>query len=52
SGYRFVTRAAERHIPIGILNIGESRGDGLADVRVEARAGDVLPRLAQALTRA
>ncbi|AFE08391.1 Sir2 family protein [Corallococcus coralloides DSM 2259] len=51
SGYRFVTRAAERHMPIGILNIGESRGDGLADVRVEARAGEVLPRLAQALTR-
>ncbi|MFB1481887.1 NAD-dependent protein deacetylase [Corallococcus sp. RDP092CA] len=51
SGYRFVTRAAERRIPIGILNLGESRGDGLAAVRVEARAGDVLPRLAQALTR-
>ncbi|NBD08744.1 NAD-dependent protein deacetylase [Corallococcus silvisoli] len=51
SGYRFVTRAADRHMPIGILNIGESRGDSLADVRVEARAGDVLPRLAKALTR-
>ncbi|RKH17373.1 NAD-dependent protein deacetylase [Corallococcus sp. CA047B] len=52
SGFRFVTRAAERHMPIGILNIGESRGDSLADVRVEARAGDVLPRLVASLTRA
>ncbi|CAM3106573.1 NAD-dependent protein deacetylase [Corallococcus sp. ZKHCc1 1396] len=52
SGFRFVTRAAERHVPIGILNLGESRGDSLADVRVEARAGDVLPRLVESLTRA
>jgi NAD-dependent deacetylase sirtuin 4 len=51
SGFRFVQRAVARHMPIGILNIGESRGDELADVRVEARAGEVLPRLALALTR-
>ncbi|WP_414654170.1 NAD-dependent protein deacetylase [Hyalangium sp.] len=50
SGYRFVLRAAERHMPIGMLNIGESRGDDLADVRVEARVGEVLPRLAEALS--
>jgi NAD-dependent SIR2 family protein deacetylase len=49
SGYRFVLRASERHMPIGMLNIGESRGDALADVRVEARVGQVLPRLAEAL---
>jgi NAD-dependent SIR2 family protein deacetylase len=49
SGFRFVQRAVARHMPIGILNIGESRGDELADVRVEARAGEVLPRLALAL---
>lgn len=51
SGFRFVQRAADRHLPIGILNIGESRGDALADVRVEARVGDVLPRLAAALVQ-
>jgi len=50
SGYRFVLRAAERHMPIGMLNIGESRGDELADVRVEARVGDALPSLAAALS--
>ncbi|XXF76115.1 NAD-dependent protein deacetylase [Myxococcaceae bacterium GXIMD 01537] len=51
SGFRFVQRAADRHVPIGILNLGESRGDELADVRVEARAGDVLPALARELAR-
>ncbi len=51
SGYRFVLRASERHMPIAMLNIGESRGDALADVRVEARVGEVLPRLAAALAQ-
>ncbi len=51
SGYRFVLRAAERHMPIGMINIGESRGDELADVRVEARAGEVLPQLVEALAQ-
>jgi NAD-dependent SIR2 family protein deacetylase len=51
SGYRFLMRASERRMPIAILNIGECRGVELADVLVEARAGDVLPGLAQALAR-
>jgi len=51
SGYRFLVRASQRRMPIAILNIGECRGAELADVRVEARAGDVLPRLAEALGR-
>jgi|SRR5215217_926458 len=51
SGYRFLVRAAERHVPIAIVNIGECRGVELADLCVEASAGDVLPRLAQALAR-
>jgi NAD+-dependent protein deacetylase sirtuin 4 len=49
SGYRFVARAAERRIPIGIVNLGETRGDPLATAKVEGLAGDVLPRLASAL---
>jgi NAD-dependent SIR2 family protein deacetylase len=52
SGYRFVLRAAERHMPIGLLNIGESRGAALASVRVEAKAGEVLPELASLLVGA
>lgn len=51
SGYRFLVRAVERHVPIAILNLGECRGVELADLRVEASAGDVLPRLAEALAR-
>ncbi|MFE8596510.1 NAD-dependent protein deacetylase [Archangium violaceum] len=49
SGFRFLQRAADRHMPIGLVNIGECRGGELVDVRVEARAGEVLPRLAAAL---
>ncbi|MCE9666502.1 NAD-dependent protein deacetylase [Myxococcus stipitatus] len=49
SGYRFLVRASERHMPIGILNIGECRGVELADVCVEAKAGEVLPALVSAL---
>ncbi|NUO48213.1 MAG: NAD-dependent protein deacetylase [Polyangiaceae bacterium] len=49
SGYRFVRRAAERDIPIAIVNEGETRGDALATIRIDARLGDVLPRLVQTL---
>jgi len=49
SGYRFVLRAAERNQPIAIVNLGETRGDPHAHVRVDARAGDVLPAVAAAL---
>ena len=51
SGFRFVRRAAKRSHPIGIVNLGETRGDDLADLRVDAKTGDVLPRLAYALSR-
>jgi NAD-dependent deacetylase sirtuin 4 len=49
SGYRFVRRAAERHMPIAIVNLGETRGDPYATVRVDAPAGDVLTALARSL---
>lgn len=49
SGYRFVRGAAERGMPIAIVNLGETRGDPHATLRVDAPAGEVLPRLAQAL---
>jgi len=49
SGYRFVRRAAERGVPIAILNRGPTRGDDHAQVRVDARAGLALPELARAL---
>jgi NAD+-dependent protein deacetylase sirtuin 4 len=49
SGYRFVHRAAERGIPVAILNRGPTRGDPHAAVRVDARAGAALPELVRAL---
>ncbi len=49
SGYRFVRRAAERNIPIAIINRGATRGDPHAMLRIDARCGDALPALARAL---
>ena len=49
SGYRFVRRAAERGLPVAILNRGPTRGDPHAQLRVDARAGEALPALARAL---
>jgi NAD-dependent SIR2 family protein deacetylase len=51
SGYRFVVRARERGMAIAIVNLGETRADPLATVRVEARAGEVLAELALELTK-
>lgn len=49
SGYRFVRRAADKGIAVAIVNIGESRGDTHAALRIDAHAGQVLPALALAL---
>jgi NAD-dependent SIR2 family protein deacetylase len=50
SGYRFVLRAGKLGIPVGIVNVGPTRGDGKADVRVDAPLGVALPELARRLT--
>lgn len=42
SGYRLVLQAARADQPIGIVTRGPSRGDHLADVRVDAGLGAVL----------
>jgi len=47
SGYRFVKRAADLGIPVAIINQGPTRGDALAEVRVDAPLGEVLPELAR-----
>jgi NAD-dependent SIR2 family protein deacetylase len=49
SGYRFVVRAAERSIPVAIINLGPTRGDAIAVAKVEASLGTALPALAAAL---
>jgi NAD-dependent SIR2 family protein deacetylase len=42
SGFRFVKRAADRGLPIAIVNIGPTRGDDLATIKVEERVGKAL----------
>lgn len=49
SGYRYVLRALERRIPVAVVNLGESRADDQAQVRVDGPAGDVLPHLSALL---
>ena len=49
SGFRFLKRAHSRGIPVVVVNVGPTRGDPLATVKVEGRAGLVLPALAEAL---
>jgi NAD-dependent SIR2 family protein deacetylase len=49
SGRRFVLRAAERGIPVAIVNRGPTRGDEIADLRVDGRLGEALPLLHRTL---
>lgn len=48
SGLRFANRACQAQIPIAIVNRGVTRGDPLADIKVDAALGAVLPALASA----
>ncbi len=52
SGYRFVKRAHEDGVPVVILNVGPTRGDPHATLRLEGRLGEVLPALAGVLLTA
>jgi NAD-dependent SIR2 family protein deacetylase len=49
SGYRFVLRAEKLGIPVGLVNLGPTRGDAKVDVRVDAPLGTVLPELVRHL---
>lgn len=49
SGFRFVRGAAERGIPVAIINQGATRGDDLATVRMSAPLGPTLTALAAEL---
>lgn len=48
SGYRFVTAAAQRRLPVVIVNRGATRGDKYATVKIDAPLGEVLPAVASA----
>ncbi|GAA5897723.1 hypothetical protein JCM6882_000077 [Rhodosporidiobolus microsporus] len=53
SAFRLVRQMKEQGGKVGLLNIGESRGDPLADWRIgwEGGAGDVVPAVAKELMR-
>ncbi len=46
SGFRFVLRAKERGQRVVIINRGPTRGDELADLRIDEEVGEALQRLA------
>lgn len=52
SGYRFVRGAAQNDQPVGIVNLGTTRGTPLAQVHVNGNTGEVLPSLVRAVTDA
>jgi NAD-dependent SIR2 family protein deacetylase len=45
SGFRFARAARERGLPLAIVNLGPTRADDLADLRIDAAAGEVLPQV-------
>nr|CAD7599725.1 unnamed protein product [Timema genevievae] len=47
SGYRIVLQARELNKPIAIVNIGTTRGDKHAHIKISAKCGDVLPKLCE-----
>lgn len=49
SGLRFVRHAERLRLPVVIVNRGTTRGDGLADVRLDAGCSETLTALAAAL---
>jgi NAD-dependent SIR2 family protein deacetylase len=49
SGFRFVRRAQERALPVAIVNVGPTRADDIATVKLSAPVGTLLPRLVAAL---
>jgi NAD-dependent deacetylase sirtuin 4 len=50
SGYRFLVRAADRDMPIAIINRGPVRGEQRATLKIEAATAEVLAALARSLS--
>lgn len=43
SAYKWILQARENNVPVAIVNIGPTRGDQHAELKIEHRLGDVLP---------
>lgn len=52
SGYRFVRHAAARGMPVAIINRGPTRGDELADVKINSGCSEMLALLLDELSPA
>jgi NAD+-dependent protein deacetylase sirtuin 4 len=50
SGLRFVKHAAKAGLPVAIVNVGPTRADQQATLKLEARLGELLPRLVARLS--
>lgn len=50
SGYRMVLQNKDLGLPVVIVTIGETRADHLADIKISAKCGDVIPKLFAAKT--
>jgi NAD-dependent SIR2 family protein deacetylase len=51
SGYRFVRAATEAGIPVAIINLGRTRGDDIAALKLEAPSGETLSALCRAIRK-
>ncbi|MFA9429491.1 NAD-dependent protein deacetylase [Egicoccus sp. AB-alg2] len=49
SGFRFVTAAARRGLPVAVVTRGVTRGDRQATLKIDAPLGEVLPDLVLAM---
>lgn len=45
SGYRIVLHSFDLSLPIAIVNIGATRGDEKATIKLSAKCGDIIPKL-------
>lgn len=45
SGFRFARAAAQRRLPLALLNLGATRADDLATLKIEQPCGELLPRV-------
>lgn len=45
SGYRIVLHSYDLGLPIAIVNIGPTRGDLKANLKISGKCGDIIPKL-------
>jgi len=51
SAFRFIREASEKNVPVVILNIGKTRGDELAKLKLEMRLGELLPKITSTINK-